>query len=81
MKDVLGQKIEIGHVVVYPVRRRSTMTLKIATVCEEPGKGTVVKKGLVALNDQGRRVIISRPDRVAVVTDFNKRKKRANVQL
>ena len=82
MKDVLGQEIELGHVIVYPVRRRSKMVLKIATVCEEPGDGLVVKKGIVALSETGRRVIISRSDRIAVVTNFNKRKMRdADVQL
>ena len=75
MKVILGQEIGLGDVIVYPVRRRSDMVLKIATVCETPGQGTTIKKGIVALNDRGRRVIITRDDRVAVVTDFNKRRK------
>ena len=75
-KDVRGNKIKIGDIIVYPVRRRSTMVLKEATVCDVPGKGCAAKEGLVALNPKGRRVIISRPDRCAVVSDFmeNRRK-------
>jgi len=72
-KDVRGVRITIGDIIVYPVRRRSTMELKTATVCEVPGEGTVVKKGIVALNERGRRVIIETPGRCAVVSDFTKR--------
>jgi hypothetical protein len=70
-EDVRGVKITRGDVIVYPVRRRSTMTLKIATVCEVPGQGCTVKQGIVAINPEGRRVIISTPDRCAIVTHFN----------
>jgi hypothetical protein len=70
-EDVRGVKIERGHVIVYPVRRRSTMTLKVATVCEVPGQGCTVKQGIVAINPEGRRVIISKPERCAVVSNFN----------
>jgi hypothetical protein len=75
-KDVRGNRIKIGDIIVYPVRRKSTMVLKEATVCDVPGKGCSAKQGLVALNTRGRRVIISRPDRCAVVSDFmeNRRK-------
>jgi hypothetical protein len=75
-KDVRGNQIKIGDIIVYPVRRRSTMVLKEATVCDVPGKGCAAKEGIVALNTRGRRVIISRPDRCAVVSDFmeNRRK-------
>ena len=68
--DCRGERIRIGDVIVYPVRRRSTMVLKEATVCEVPGKGCVIKKGIVALNPQGRRIIIETPERCAVVSDF-----------
>jgi len=70
-EDVRGVKITIGDVIVYPVRRKSTMTLKIATVCEVPGQGCTVKQGIVAINPEGRRVIISTPERCAVVSHFN----------
>jgi len=75
-KDCRGVRIKIGDIIVYPVRRKSTMVLKEATVCEVPGKGCVVKKGIVALNPQGLRVIISTPGRCAVVSDFSKRNER-----
>jgi len=68
--DCRGVKIAIGDVIVWPVRRKSTMTLKEGTVCEVPGNGCTVKEGVVALNPDGRRVIIQRPDRCAVVSDF-----------
>jgi len=74
--DCRGQRIRIGHIIVYPVRRGSNMVLKEATVCEVPGKGCVVKKGIVALNMRGRRVIIETPDRCAVVSDFTSRNER-----
>lgn len=74
--DCRGERIKIGDIIVYPVRRQSQMVLKEATVCEVPGKGCVVKKGIVALNDRGRRVIIETPERCAVVSDFTKRNKR-----
>ena len=76
VKDVRGNRIGLGDIIVYPVRRGSTMVLKEATICDVPGKGYAAKQGLVALNTKGRRVIISRPDRCAVVSDFmeNRRK-------
>lgn len=72
--DFLGQRIKIGDVIVYPVRRRSEMVLKKATVCEVPGQGCVLKQGVVALSPKGRRVTVQRPERCVVVGDFNKRR-------
>lgn len=72
--DLFSQRIKIGDVIVYPVRRRSEMVLKYATVCEVPGQGCTVKMGVVALSPKGRRVVIQRPERCAVVGDFNKRR-------
>jgi len=74
--DCRGERIKIGDIIVYPVRRRSTMVLKEATVCEVPGEGCVVKKGIVALNPLGIRVVITRSDRCAVVSDFTQRNQR-----
>ena len=74
--DCRGVEIKLGDVVVYPVRRGSNMVLKEGTVCEPPGTGCVVKKGLRCLNPRGRVVTVSRSDRCAVVGDFKKRKKR-----
>jgi hypothetical protein len=72
-RDCRGVKIKVGDLIVYPVRRKSTMVLKQATVYERPGSGTTVKKGIVALNPEGKRVTISRADRCAVVSDFSQR--------
>lgn len=74
--DCRGQRIKVGDIIVYPVRRRSSMVLKEATVCEVPGQGCVVKKGIVALNMRGRRVILETPERCAVVSDFTRRNER-----
>jgi hypothetical protein len=71
--DFMGKDIKVGDIIVYPVRRRSDMTLKKATVFEAPGFGCVVKKGIVALNDEGRRVIIEKPERCAVVSNISER--------
>jgi hypothetical protein len=70
VEDFRGARIGIGDIIVYPVRRGSRMMLKEATVCDVPGKGCAVKQGVVALNEGGRRIIISRPDRCVVVSDF-----------
>lgn len=68
--DCRGTTIKLGDTIVWPVRRKSSLVLKVGTVMEKPGKGCTIKKGIVALNENGRRVILERPDRVAVVSDF-----------
>ena len=75
--DVMGKSINVGDIIVYPVRRRSEMKLHKATVFDVPGSGCVVKKGIVALNDNGRRVIIETPDRCAIVSNITERNKDA----
>lgn len=60
MKDVRGKNIKIGDIVTYPVRRRSTMVLKTATVAE-------IDKTVVCLTATGRRVELRHSDRCAVV--------------
>lgn len=75
-KDFTGQVIKIGDVIAYPVRRRSIMVLKEATVSETPGNGCTVRKGVIALNPQGRRVIIEKPERCVVFSNFKDRHKR-----
>ena len=74
--DCRGERITVGDIIVYPVRRKSIMVLKEATVCDVPGEGCTVRQGIVAINPVGRRVIISRSDRCAVVSDFTQRNKR-----
>lgn len=73
MNDCRGIRLKLGDTIVYPVRRRSQMVLKEAVVCEIPGKGCVLKQGVVCLNQRGRRVIIQQPDRCAVVSEFKNR--------
>ena len=75
--DCRGVRIKLGDTIVYPVRRGSIMTLKEAVVCEVPGRGCDVRKGVVALNPKGRRIILETTSRCAVVSDFvNDRRKR-----
>ena len=71
--DCRGIRIKVGDIIVYPVRRRGDMQLKEATVCEVVGKGCTIKKGVVALNTRGRRVIIQTPERCAVVSNYIER--------
>jgi hypothetical protein len=75
-RDFTGQKIMIGDVIAYPVRRGSSMTLKEATVSEQPGSGCTVKKGVVCLSPSGRRVIIETPERCVVFSNFKDRRSR-----
>ena len=79
--DSRGVRIKLGDTIVYPVRRGSTMTLKEAVVCEVPGEGCVVKKGVVAISPTGRRIILETTARCAVVSDFvnDRRKKDAKL--
>lgn len=71
--DFLGKEIRIGDQIVYPVRRKGEMVLKKAVVSERPGIGCVIKQGLVCLNDRGRRIVISSPERCVVVSRFEER--------
>jgi hypothetical protein len=63
MKDILGREIKVGDVLVYPVRRRSTIYLKMATVSEPDP--------IVCLNKEGRRVVLKFSERCAVVRGIN----------
>lgn len=77
MKDFLGREYQIGDLVVYPVRRKSELTLKKAVVCETPDETYMIKKGLVAYNYSGRRIVLEKPDRCVIVSRFNERNKDA----
>ena len=79
--DSRGVRIKLGDTIVYPVRRGSTMTLKEATVCEVPGQGCVVKKGVVAVNPKGRRIILETTSRCAVVSDFVNDRRKKDAEL
>lgn len=71
--DALGKDIRVGDMLVYPVRRKSELSLKIATVCERPGTRGLIKQGLICLNENGRRVVIEQPERCAVVSRWEDR--------
>lgn len=70
-KDFRGKEIKIGDTIVYPVRRRSNMYLKEATVMEITGVVTPDKKNphqiIIAVNDKGRRLAITAVERCVVV--------------
>jgi len=68
MVDCLGKELQVGDKIVYPVRRRSNIALKVATVCERPGVRGLIKQGLICLNENGRRVTIEKPERCAIVS-------------
>jgi hypothetical protein len=61
MKDYLGQRIKVGDVIVYPVRRRSAMWLSTITVTDL-GRGV-----LHGTNHKGRRIKLSKPDRCVII--------------
>lgn len=60
VKDFLGCVIEVGDVLIYPVRRGSDMWLS-KIIVTDLGDGVVH-----GTNDKGRRVILKRPDRSVV---------------
>ena len=69
--DVLGREIKLGDTIVYPVRRRAQMVLRVAVVSATPGQECDIKKGIVALSHpMGRRVIIENPKRCAIIQRF-----------
>jgi hypothetical protein len=73
MVDCIGKEIRVGDMIVYPVRRKSELTLKSATVCERPGTRGLIKQGLICLNENGRRVVIEKPERCAIVSRWEDR--------
>jgi hypothetical protein len=61
VKDFLGREIKAGDLVVYPVRRGSSMWMSRMTVLStEGGK-------LAGNNPEGRRVALTNLDNVVVV--------------
>jgi hypothetical protein len=76
--DVMGRDLRVGDMIVYPVRRKSDMVLKKAVVSETPGYGCVLKQGIICLSERGRRLVIERPERCAIVSRFEERN---NAQL
>jgi hypothetical protein len=63
MKDFLGREIEVGHMLVYPVRRGSSMQLKKIRVSD------LTDDVIHGVNDIGRGVWLHKPDRSVIVTE------------
>ena len=65
--DFLGHRIEVGHTVVYPVRRGSKMWMQKASVTEIVHHDRTQPPLLVCLNPTGRRVTIQNLENCVVV--------------
>jgi hypothetical protein len=61
MKDFRGREIQVGQMLVYPVRRGSSMWLSEISVTDL-GDGTIS-----GINNKGRRITLSRPNRSVIV--------------
>ena len=60
--DFVGNRIQIGDTIAYPVRRRSDMVLKKAVVSEVP-----TSSGVAALKETGQRIVVRCPERCIVI--------------
>lgn len=79
--DFLGRKIEVGDLVVYPVRRGSSMYLRQSRVISTEQKpkdvypASAKRKNfeytIMAINDNGVRVALKHPGRMVCVPDFD----------
>ena len=65
--DFLGREIEVGHTIVYPVRRGSRMWMQMASVTEIRQHDRTQPPLLVYLNPTGRKVTIQNLDNCVVV--------------
>lgn len=66
--DYTGRRIEVGHVVAYPVRRRSEMKLRSMTVESiEIIRSTPPVYRLHGHNDNGRPAVVETPDRCIII--------------
>lgn len=61
--DFVGNRIQIGDTVAYPVRRKSDMTLKKAVVRAMPDES-----GINCLKEDGQRVNLRHPERCIVIS-------------
>lgn len=72
-RDFLGREIKEGVTLVYPVRRVSAMWLKKITVqriietTDRKTGGTII--AIIGVNDNGRRITLTRSDRCIVVKE------------
>jgi hypothetical protein len=67
--DFMEVEIKVGDLIVYPVRRRTIMKLKRATVTELAGNETL-KPGIRCVNENGRTIIITMTTRCVIVKRF-----------
>lgn len=65
--DFLGRPIEVGHTIVYPVRRGSRMWRQRASVTEIRQHDRTQPPLIVGQNPVGRRVTIQNLDNCVVV--------------
>jgi len=65
--DFFGRLIEVGHTIVYPMRRGSKMWMQRASVTEIRQHDRTQPPLLVCLNPTGRRVTIQNLDNCVVV--------------
>ena len=65
--DFLGRRIEVGHTVVYPVRRGSRMRMHKASVTQVVQHDRTQPPLLLCLNPTGRKVTIQNLDNCVVV--------------
>jgi hypothetical protein len=61
MKDFLEREIQVGQMLVYPVRRRSSMWLSRIRVTD------IGDRTVSGTNSKGRRITLSRPNRSVIV--------------
>jgi len=67
--DFTGRDILPGDLVAYPVRRGSNMQLKTARVTSWTYRADTFI--MLALNDNGRRINLTHPDRIIVLEQPN----------
>ena len=63
LKDILGREIKPLQRIVYPVRRRSEIYLRVATVISAEKELTCIRDG------QARILTLKHPDRCAIVEE------------
>lgn len=65
--DFLGHPIEVGHTIVYPIRRGSKMWMQKASVTGVVQHDRTQPPLLVCLNPAGRKVTIQNLDNCIVI--------------
>ena len=66
-KDFLGRPIEVGHTIVYPIRRGSKMWMQKANVTQIIQHDRTQPPLLACINPTGRKVTIQNLDNCVVV--------------